>query len=209
MQDEGRPGCVGYGQMRRYTIRTSKATDAGVAVHVHAQSALGIAAVYLSANTPPSEIRYDAMVERSSSGADARTLRLTASPCLLRRSNVWHILLALEPQAVALARGVTPSQFELSVHLENALLPRRNGAVAPRGGDDALVPAKGATGDGFACCGVFKYYLVRRGQRAARAHARARACSAPSAFRAARPTHVAAHAGPCAGRCRASRPTSR
>ena len=39
-------------------------------------------------------------------------------------------------------------------------LPRRGATVTPRGSDGTLVPAKGTDGDGFACCGVFKYFLV-------------------------------------------------
>jgi hypothetical protein len=55
---------------------------------------------------------------------------------------------------------VPPTQFVLSVRLEDSVLDGATGSVLPRAGDDAVQPATGVRGDGFVCCGVFKYYLV-------------------------------------------------
>ena len=85
---------------------------------------------------------------------------MTVSPCALNTSTVWHVAVMLEDHATAVSRGVAPTRFELSVHLENALLDPRSGSVAPRGGDAADLPAKGQGGDGFVCCGGFKYFLL-------------------------------------------------
>ena len=51
------------------------------------------------------------------------------------------------------------TEFTLSVHLEDPTLPPEGGQVYLRGGDGARSSA-GATGDGFVCCGGFKYHLV-------------------------------------------------
>ena len=52
-----------------------------------------------------------------------------------------------------------PTEFTLAVHLENPTVSATGGRVLPRGGD-GVQPALGATGDGFVCCGSFKYHLV-------------------------------------------------
>jgi hypothetical protein len=158
VQDEGRPGCVSYGQLRRFTITTTNARDASLTLHLSSASARGVAALYVGEGAPPTEAAYTAMAERAST---ARTpLRVTLSPCSVRTPTTWHVAVLLEPRDVAISRGVPPTTFTLSTHLESALLPRRDGAVVPRGADSPDVPARGSGGDGFVCCGVFKYFLV-------------------------------------------------
>ena len=51
------------------------------------------------------------------------------------------------------------TEFTLAVHLEDPTLTPDGGHVYARGGDGAQ-PATGLMGDGFVCCGVFKYHLV-------------------------------------------------
>ena len=124
VQNEGRPGCLSYGQMRRFTIETTDAKDATLSLHVRADQPAGISVLYVGENFAPSEADYTAMVERSSSDEISSSMRLAVSPCALRERTTWHLALALEPQSIAVARGVTPTQFVLSVHLESALMVR-------------------------------------------------------------------------------------
>lgn len=58
MQNEGRPGCVAFGQMRRYTIRTTSARDAALSLHALSASSQGLGAVYVGENFAPSEGSY-------------------------------------------------------------------------------------------------------------------------------------------------------
>lgn len=155
---ETRPGCVGYGQWRYYTIRTTGATDASLTVHVRAASGRGVGGVYVRQGARPSESAYLAMAERGTPHSLPQLV--TVSPCDLNVSTVWHLGVMLEDQQTAVTRGVPPTQFSLSVNLENAVLDSKQGAVNPRGGDTAALAAKGVGGDGFACCGAFKYFLV-------------------------------------------------
>ena len=167
---EMRPGCVSYGQWRRFGILTTSARDASVLVHALAHSGRGLGGVYVRMHQPPTELTYDAMTARGSQWSSPQ--RVAASPCLLNRSTYWHIALMLEEESVATSRGVPPTQFTLSLNLEDALLEatqspsNAKGLVLPRGGDNGNSswwngnPARGQTGDGFACCGVFKYFLV-------------------------------------------------
>lgn len=158
VQNEGRPGCVAYGQMRRYTIRTSNARDAALSIHALAASHTGLGAVYVGENFPPTTEAYTAKAERRSPAS--QPLRLNLSPCSVREPTTWHIGIALERAAVAAASGLLPSTYLLSVHLESALMLRKGGLVTPRGADNASVPSQGVGGDGFVCCGVIKYFLV-------------------------------------------------
>lgn len=158
MQNEGRPGCVAYGQMRRYTILTTNAKDAALSLHALAESASGLAALYVGEGFPPTEQSYTAMAERAD--PSRLPLRLNLAPCNIRTPTTWHIGVMLEPHALAVSRGVAPTTFTLSVHLESALLLRKGGEVTPRGADNATVPAQGLGGDGYVCCGVIKYFLV-------------------------------------------------
>lgn len=158
--DEVRPGCITYGQWRHFRITTTSARDASITVVVNAASGRGLAGLYVRQYARPSEKLFTAMAER---GAPASTpQRVTVSPCNVNVSTTWHIAVMLEEQAIAISRGVTPTAFSLSVHLESAILDQSAGVVVPRGGDSASMPAKGLAGDGFACCGAFKYFLVPR-----------------------------------------------
>ena len=65
----------------------------------------------------------------------------------------------LDSRTQAHARGLRPTEFTLAVHLEDPTLLPQGGKVLPRGGD-GVQPATGKMGDGFVCCGVFKYHLV-------------------------------------------------
>jgi len=107
--DEGRPGCVSFGQMRRYTIVTSSAQDAMLSVHAAAERASGLGAVYVGENFAPTESSYTAMVERAD--PSSLPLRLSLSPCAIRLPTTWHIAVMLEPRAVAISRGLVPTRF--------------------------------------------------------------------------------------------------
>ena len=107
--DEGRPGCVAFGQMRRYKIVTSSAQDAVLSLHVAAERASGLGAVYVGENFAPTESSYTAMVERAD--PSSQPLRLSLSPCVIRLPTTWHIAVMLEPRAVALSRGLVPTRF--------------------------------------------------------------------------------------------------
>lgn len=155
---EQRPGCVSFGQWRYFRIRTSSAADASITVHALAGSGRGLGGVYLQQWGQPTETSYAAMAERGDPMASAQ--RVSVSPCSLNVSTVWWVAVMLEDHATATSRGVPPTQFVLSVRLENSILPMRSGSVTPRGSDDPSLPARGTGGDGFACCGAFKYFLV-------------------------------------------------
>ena len=158
VQNEQRPGCVGYGQWRHFRITTHGAHDASLTVHAVAQSGRGLGGVYVRQYYPPNELEYSAMTARGVPSSSPQ--RVSISPCLLNQSTTWFIAVMLEDAATAVSRGVPPTPFVLSVRLEHSVLSMDGGQVVPRGGDDADLPARGLGGDGFACCGVFKYFLV-------------------------------------------------
>ena len=155
--DETRPGCVSYGQWRRFRLLMLGPHNSTLSLHVTASSGTGLGPIYVSADKMPTDTSYDAMVERS---ADGGAQRLTVSPCDLRKPTVWNVLVTLEDWSVASSRGIRHTAFELSAHLENATIAHVGGLVTPRGGDHVDSPALGAGGDGMVCCGVFKYFLV-------------------------------------------------
>ena len=155
---ESRPGCVSYGQWRYYRVSTTGRSDASLTAHVVAHSGRGVGGVYVRQHSAPTAAAHLAMVGRASP-ADAPQ-RVTASPCDVSSPTTWHIAVYLEPRSVGVSRGVPPTSFTLSIHLESALLPHDGSGVQPRVADGGVVAAKGAGGDGFACCGAFKYFLV-------------------------------------------------
>ena len=170
---EMRPGCVGYGQWRHFRIQTLGAHASSLTVHAVAESGRGLGGVYVRQYWAPTESEYAAMTARGVPASSPQ--RVTLSPCALNVSTNLFIAVMLEDEATATSRGVPPTTFTLSVRLENAVLDMHDGQVIPRGGDalidgDALQltrqrdanPARGRNGDGFACCGVFKYFLVPR-----------------------------------------------
>ena len=159
---ESRPGCVSYGQWRHFHIVTTGAQDATLSVHATAESGRGLGGLYVRQGLAPTEQAYAALAERGSPASTPQ--RVTVSPCDLNVSTVWHVAVMLEDQATATSRGVPPTRFLLSVHLEDSLLGggTSRSRVLPRGGDRAGSPAAGASGDGFVCCGAFKYFLVPR-----------------------------------------------
>ena len=108
INDEGRPGCVAYGQMRRYKIVTTAARDATLSIHALAQSQSGLGAIYVGENQPPNERSYAAMVMRAQPSSEP--LRLAISPCALRQRTTWHIGVMLEEEDLAVSRGVRPTQ---------------------------------------------------------------------------------------------------
>ena len=95
--------------MRRYKIVTSSAQDAVLSLHVAAERASGLGAVYVGENFAPTESIYTAMVERAD--PSSQPLRLSLSPCVIRLPTTWHIAVMLEPRAVALSRGLVPTRF--------------------------------------------------------------------------------------------------
>ena len=152
------PGCASYGQWRYFRVLTHGAKDASLTAHVTSASGRGLGGVYVRMHAAPTEAVYDAMTARGSPASAPQ--RVTASPCLLNVSTMWHIGIMLEDEATAISRGVPPTTFSLAVHLENALLDMNTGYATPRGADGEELPAQGTDGDGFACCGVFKYFFV-------------------------------------------------
>ena len=86
-------------------------------------------------------------------------LRLSGSACDAHKPTTWHIGVWLDSRTQAHARGMRPTEFTLAVHLEDPTLLPQGGKVLPRGGD-GVQPATGKMGDGFVCCGGFKYHLV-------------------------------------------------
>ena len=86
-------------------------------------------------------------------------LRLSGSACDAHKPTIWHIGVWLDSRTAAHAKGMRPTEFTLAVHLEDPTLLPQGGKVLPRGGD-GVQPATGKMGDGFVCCGVFKYHLV-------------------------------------------------
>lgn len=161
LDGESRPGCVSYGQWRHFYIVTTSAADATLSVHATTTSGRGLGGVYVRQSARPTQTAYTALAER---GAPASTpQRVTVSPCALNTSTTWYISVYLEERQTAISRGVPPTSFVLSVHLEDSILhPSSRALVLPRGGDKPLRPAAGLNGDGFVCCGVSKYFLVPR-----------------------------------------------
>ena len=157
LQDEVRPGCVSYGQWRRFRIAVTRPPEGTLMLHMTTRA--GVSGVYVQEGSGPSLTSYDAVATRLAGGDNVH--RLAASLCDLRRTAVWHIGVYLGPAAEVRPTGLRHTEFTLSVHLEDATVAAEGGTVVARGGDSSSgVPAQGAAGQGFVCCGVVKYHLV-------------------------------------------------
>lgn len=158
LPDEVRPGCVSYGQWRRYRIAVTRPPEGTLMLHV--TTAAGVSGVYAREGSAPRLTSYDAVATRLKGGDTVH--RLAVSPCDLRRHVVWHVGVYLGPADEVRPTGLRRTEFTLSVHLEDATVAAEGGTVLARGGDGGAVPAQGAAGQGFVCCGVVKYHLVPR-----------------------------------------------
>ena len=125
---EVRPGCVAYGQWRRYTMTTAGGDN------VYLQMSRPVSGLYLRAESAPTKTAYDAKAGGSS---DA----LAHSPCEAAAPTVWHIGVYLEEESEF--NDLVSTEFNLTAELQ----PMRR-AIGGR------VASRANGGDGYACCGA-------------------------------------------------------
>ena len=131
---EVRPGCVAYGQWRRYTMTTAGGDN------VYLQMSRPVSGLYLRAESAPTKTAYDAKAGGSS---DA----LAHSPCEAAAPTVWHIGVYLEEESEF--NDLVSTEFNLTAELQ----PMRR-AIGGR------VASRANGGDGYACCGAMKYFVA-------------------------------------------------
>ena len=158
---EQRPACIGYGQMRRYTVEANDEEAANLYVALSTK----VSRILISEAQPPTLAQYgvasvdDATYLRARSddamppAADADTqTTASASPCQPGVARTWHIAVYLEPEAAARSRGLTQAAFDLNVTLSSARRDAEDGDyIAPRS----------AGGVGSTCCGRMTHFVVR------------------------------------------------
>ena len=131
---ESRPGCVGFGQTRNYTVTTSGMGDANLFTKIS------------GANVSALRARCD--------GCDWVTATppissLSASPCSMRNSTTWQVQVSLADYVSATLNGVSQAEFMLSTELQNASI--YHGEV---------VEPRSLGGRGYVCCGALQTYVV-------------------------------------------------
>ena len=131
---DSRAGCLSYGQSRNYTL-TSTGLGDGI---LHAQISGG--------NVSALRARCE--------GCDwvVATPPLSAvslSSCSMRTGTNWELQLSLADLIPATLAGLQPTEFVLSMHLQNATVTS---------GDVVLPTAAG--GRGYVCCGAVQSFVV-------------------------------------------------
>ena len=144
---EVRPGCVSYGQWRRYTVQATNEEAANVFVGL-SQS---VTHLLIREGAPPNATLYDV-------GSSITTNRLwLTEPMSVSMApdnpfvpRTWHIGVYLAPRAEAEAQGLMPTTLDLDFHLSAARKPLGT-TITPRAGG----------GDGSVCCGHMVHFVVR------------------------------------------------
>ena len=167
---EVRESCLSYGQLRRYVIHTTGASDA--ALRVSADQPL--TAIYARRGAEPDVANgvWDAAATLAgtprwgcaSAACETRTnYALVASSCAPDEAAQWHVALELAERGVAAAAAaaqqrvtglplsVTPSRFYLTMVLVDAA-PEYTLAET-----DAAAPPPSPT---FLCCGAMRHYRL-------------------------------------------------
>ncbi len=142
---EVRPGCISYGQWRRYTVEASGVDAANLLASISSRVSLMLA----RAGAPPTAHVYDvaAIHHPRSAGGGADTV--VGSPCDPFGVRTWHLALYLDEEEAAVAAGIARSEYDL----------RASAAPARRHFGERVLPyAQG--GDGLACCGGMTHYAV-------------------------------------------------
>ena len=148
---EVRPGCISYGQMRRFTVAASGEAAANLYVELSSK----VSRLLIAEATPPtleehtvSSVDDVALAAADSSSAlpppngTQMQTSASASPCDPTAVRTWHVAVYLADEAEALAQGLRQSSFDLSSTLSTA---RR---LSP----DVIEP-RALGGTGSTCCG--------------------------------------------------------
>ena len=107
---EARPGCVSYGQWRRYTIQTSTPLAALLALTIDAD----VEGVYVAEGRPPTATDYDGV-------ARPPNRNLTISACDVTANNTWHVAVHLDSDAArSEADGLYETLYTLGVRADPA-----------------------------------------------------------------------------------------
>ena len=157
---ESRPACIGFGQMRRFSV----VSDGQDAANLYVALSTKVSRVLIAEGKSPTLAQHDvasvddAMYAASYSpnamppapGADMHTTA-SASPCDPAVTRTWFFAVYLEEEVAARAKGLAPAAFDLNLSLSSA----RRDAL----GD--LITPRAAGGVGSTCCGRMTHFTVR------------------------------------------------
>ena len=107
---EARPGCVSYGQWRRYTVGTDDPEAALLELSIDAD----VYGVYAALGRPPTATDYDTV-------ARPPNRMLSISACDVTASNVWHVAVHLGEEDAMLASDLVETRYILDVQARSAL----------------------------------------------------------------------------------------
>ena len=114
---EVRPGCVSYGQLRRYTVHA----DDEKAANLYVSLSRRVSHLLIRADVPPTLVTSDVSVTGMGTAASEPTrMSASASPCDPFRMRTWHIAVYLPERDVAERLGLQPTTYDLESMLTSA-----------------------------------------------------------------------------------------
>ncbi len=155
---EVRPGCLSYGQWRRYTVRATGEEAALLFVALSQR----VSHLLIQEGAPPTPELSDAAssvasaadvasADAASAGADsAEAMSVSVAPRDPFVARTWHVGVYLAEQAEAEAHGLAPTTFDIESRL-TAARQQLGTTITPRA----------AGGEGSVCCGRMVHFVVR------------------------------------------------